>query len=53
MSDSDRLNSLVRANEGVALALKNRHHRLEMIANLEYAQANIRLILAEEPWSKR
>ena len=53
MTQVDLLNNLARASEGVALALKNRHRRLEMIANLEYAEANIRHILKDEPWSAR
>jgi len=39
------INALARAAEGIALALKNRHNQNEMIANLEYAQANIQHIL--------
>lgn len=48
MNEHDLINGLARASEGVALALKNRHRRLEMIANLEYAQANIIRILKEK-----
>lgn len=47
MSENDLLNSLGRASEGVALALKNRDTKAEMIANLEYAKANIDHILRE------
>lgn len=35
---------LGRATEGLGLALKNRGNIYEMVANLEYAQANIRHI---------
>lgn len=43
MTESNDLNNtLARASEGVALAMKNRNQPAEARANIEYAQANLR-----------
>lgn len=45
MNEHDLVNTLSRIAEGAASALLNRHNRLEMVANLEYAEANLRRVM--------
>lgn len=45
MNEHDLVTSLARIAEGAALAIKNRHNRPEMVANLEYAEANLRSVM--------
>lgn len=50
MSKDDLILGLARIAEGAALAIKHRHNRPEMIANLQYVEANLRHIMeALEP----
>lgn len=39
--DNDILNSLIRASEGVALAMSRRHKAAEFEENVDYAKANL------------